>query len=76
MTLDLAKGTLYKHFASKDELLLRILIDYEKRKLDMIIVEDGAGTGVARLVIQLVNLPHVRFYLIIFKNAFLQQPLD
>ena len=35
-----------------------ILIDYEKRKLDMIIVEDGAGTGVARLVLQLVNLPH------------------
>lgn len=45
MTLDLAKGTLYKHFTSKDELLLRILIDYEKRKLDMIIVEDGAGAG-------------------------------
>lgn len=58
LTLDLAKGTLYKHFASKDELLLRILIDYEKRKLDMIIVEDGAGAGVARLVLQLVNLPH------------------
>ena len=30
--LDLAKGTLYKHFASKDELLLRILI-HDERKL-------------------------------------------
>ena len=58
MTLDLAKGTLYKHFTSKDELLLRILIDYEKRKIDMIIVEDGAGAGVARLVLQLVKLAH------------------
>lgn len=58
LTLDLAKGTLYKHFSSKDELLMRILIDYEKRKLDMIVVEDGAGAGVARLVLQLLNLPH------------------
>lgn len=58
LTLDLAKGTLYKHFSSKDELLMRILINYEKRKLDMIVVEDGAGAGVARLVLQLLNLPH------------------
>lgn len=58
LTLDLAKGTLYKHFSSKDELLMRILIDYEKCKLDMIVVEDGAGAGVARLVLQLLNLPH------------------
>lgn len=58
LTLDLAKGTLYKHFSSKDELLMRILIDYEKRKLDMIVVEDGAGAGVARLVLQLLSLPH------------------
>ncbi|MFB6348971.1 TetR/AcrR family transcriptional regulator [Moraxella marmotae] len=58
LQLDLAKGTLYKHFASKDELLLRVLIDYEKRKLGMITVEDGAGAGVARLVLQLLNLPH------------------
>ena len=58
LTLDLAKGTLYKHFSSKDELLMRILKKKKKRKLDMIVVEDGAGAGVARLVLQLLNLPH------------------
>lgn len=58
MQLDLAKGTLYKHFASKDELLMRILIDFEKRKFMMNDVDDGAGAGVARLVLQLLNLPH------------------
>ncbi len=29
--LDLAKGTLYKHFSSKDELYLRIIIRYEEQ---------------------------------------------
>lgn len=58
MQLDLAKGTLYKHFSSKDELLMRILIDFEKRKFLMNDVNDGAGAGVARLVLQLLNLPH------------------
>lgn len=58
LQLDLAKGTLYKHFSSKDELLLRILIRYEERKLQIISVDDGAGAGVARLVLQLLNLPH------------------
>lgn len=58
IALDLAKGTLYKHFSSKDELLMRILIDYERRKLDMIVVEDSAAAGVARLVLQLLNLPN------------------
>lgn len=57
LQLDLAKGTLYKHFASKDELLLRILIDYEKKMLSMNDVGDGAGAGVARMVLQLLNLP-------------------
>lgn len=57
LQLDLAKGTLYKHFASKDELLLRILIDYEKEMLSMNDVGDGAGAGMARMVLQLLNLP-------------------
>ncbi|OOS23422.1 TetR family transcriptional regulator [Moraxella pluranimalium] len=58
LQLDLAKGTLYKHFSSKDELLLRILIDYEQRMFLMNDVGDGAGAGVARIVLQLLNLPH------------------
>lgn len=57
LQLDLAKGTLYKHFGSKDELLLRILIDYERRLLAMNDVGDSAGAGVARMVLQLLNLP-------------------
>lgn len=57
LQLDLAKGTLYKHFASKDELFLRILINYERRMLAMNEVKDGAGAGVARVVLQLLNLP-------------------
>lgn len=56
--LDLAKGTLYKHFVSKDELLLRILIDYEERMYAVNIIDDGAGAGVARMVLQQLLLPH------------------
>ncbi|MDO4894053.1 TetR/AcrR family transcriptional regulator [Moraxella sp.] len=57
LQLDLAKGTLYKHFASKDELLLRILIDYENRLFGMNDVNDGAAAGIARMVLQMLNLP-------------------
>ena len=39
--LDLAKGTLYKHFVSKDELLVRILIEYEKRMYAVNAIDDG-----------------------------------
>lgn len=55
--LDLAKGTLYKHFVSKDELLLRLLIEYEKKLYEMNAIDDGAGAGVARMVLQLLLLP-------------------
>lgn len=55
--LDLAKGTLYKHFVSKDELLLRLLIEYEKHLYEMNAIDDGAGAGVARMVLQLLLRP-------------------
>lgn len=55
--LDLAKGTLYKHFVSKDELLLRLLIEYEKRLHEMIMIDDGVGAGVARMVLQVLLRP-------------------
>ena len=55
--LDLAKGTLYKHFVSKDELLLHLLIEYEKRLYEMNSIHDGAGAGVARMVLQLLLRP-------------------
>ena len=50
--LDLAKGTLYKHFTSKDELFLRLIICYENQLLDISCIDDSAGAGVARLVLQ------------------------
>lgn len=56
--LDVAKGTLYKHFKSKDELLLRILIDYEKRLYTINQIDDGAGAGVVRMVLQQLLRPH------------------
>lgn len=55
--LDLAKGTLYKHFMGKDELLLRLLIEYEKCLYEMNTIDDGAGAGVARIVLQLLLCP-------------------
>ena len=55
--LDLAKGTLYKHFVSKDELLLRLLKENEKRLYEMNAIDDGAGAGVARMVLQLLLRP-------------------
>lgn len=38
--LDIAKGTLYKHIASKDELYLKILIRYEKSLADINAIKD------------------------------------
>ncbi len=54
--LDLAKGTLYKHFSSKDELYLRIIIRYEKRLFLINQIDDCSSAGVSRMILQqLVN---------------------
>lgn len=54
--LDLAKGTLYKHFSSKDELFLRIIIRYEEHLLEINRIDDDASAGVARMILyQLLN---------------------
>ncbi len=54
--LDLAKGTLYKHFASKDELFLRIIIRYEEQLFTISSIDDEAAAGVARVILsQLLN---------------------
>lgn len=54
--LDLAKGTLYKHFVSKDELFLRIIIRHEKALFDNSRIGDEPSAGVARIVLyQLLN---------------------
>ena len=50
--LDLAKGTLYKHFSSKDELYLRIIIRYEEQLFEINRVDDCASAGVARMILQ------------------------
>lgn len=49
--LGLAKGTLYKHFASKDELLLQVLIEHEKNTLKHALIEDGASAVIARMML-------------------------
>ena len=54
--LDLAKGTLYKHFTSKDELFLRIIIRHEQQLLALSEIGDCAAAGVSRIILfQLVN---------------------
>ena len=54
--LDLAKGTLYKHFSSKDELFLRIIIRHEEHLLALGEIDDAPSAGVARVILyQLLN---------------------
>lgn len=50
--LDLAKGTLYKHFSSKDELYLRIIIRYEEQLFEINKIEDCPSAGVSRMILQ------------------------
>ncbi|WP_367103984.1 TetR/AcrR family transcriptional regulator [uncultured Psychrobacter sp.] len=50
--LDLAKGTLYKHFSSKDELYLRIIIRYEEQLFEINQIDDCPSAGIARLIFQ------------------------
>jgi AcrR family transcriptional regulator len=50
--LDLAKGTLYKHFSSKDELYLRIIIRYEEQLSEINRIDDCPSAGVARMIFQ------------------------
>ncbi|MFW2176403.1 MULTISPECIES: TetR/AcrR family transcriptional regulator [unclassified Moraxella] len=49
--LDLAKGTLYKHFASKDELFLRIIIRHEEHLLAVSLIDDEISAGVSRFIL-------------------------
>lgn len=55
--LELAKGTLYKHFTSKDELLLSVLIEYEKEALQPTLITDGASASVVRVMLFFLNFP-------------------
>lgn len=55
--LDLAKGTLYKHFSSKDELYLRIIIRYEEQLFDINKIDDSVSAGVSRMILQQLTNP-------------------
>ena len=55
--LNLAKGTLYKHFSSKDELLLSVLIEYQKQALSVGCIDDGASSNVVRMMLFKLNHP-------------------
>jgi len=50
--LALAKGTLYKHLSSKDELYLRIIIRYEEQLFEINRIDDCPSAGVARMIFQ------------------------
>lgn len=56
LELDLAKGTLYKHFQSKDELYLMLIIRNEEALLSMI--KDNQGDFPARLVFYMLHHLH------------------
>lgn len=49
--LELSKGTLYKHFTGKDELLLQVLIEHEKNSLRHALIDDGASATIARMML-------------------------
>lgn len=55
--LDIAKGTLYKHFSSKDELYLQILINYEKSLATINAINDDPSAKITRMVLQLLLRP-------------------
>lgn len=55
--LDIAKGTLYKHIASKDELFIKILIRYEKSLADINAIKDDPSAQITRMVLQLLLRP-------------------
>ncbi|MDO4251311.1 MAG: TetR/AcrR family transcriptional regulator [Moraxella sp.] len=56
-SLGIAKGTLYKHFKSKDELYLRLLIRYERQLLAINSINDSAMASLARLMLQALLEP-------------------
>lgn len=55
--LDLAKGTLYKHFSSKDELLLLVLIEYQKQALHASRIHDSPSAGIVRMMLIHLSCP-------------------
>lgn len=56
-TLALAKGTLYKHFGSKDELLLHLLIRHETRLAISHEIDDDPSARLARWLFSVLHTP-------------------
>lgn len=48
-TVGISKATLYQHFPSKDDLMVRLVVDYFDRLLDLVEQPDGEAGPVARL---------------------------
>lgn len=62
--LDIAKGTLYKHFSSKDDLLFQLLIRHENQLLQSHQIDDDASARLTRWLMYLLYQPKqtIMFY--------------
>jgi AcrR family transcriptional regulator len=68
--LDLAKGTLYKHFQSKDELFLHLIIRHEQTLLDLVLNSTGVFQELLMTYMQhLLNHPQRTAYYISSKSV-------
>lgn len=55
--LDIAKGTLYKHFGSKDELYIQLLIAYENQLYERYDSTDSPAVSLARTLLEPLIYP-------------------
>lgn len=57
VSVDIAKGTLYKHFVSKNELFLHILIRHEKTLYTENLIDDSPSAVLVRMLLQSLIRP-------------------
>ena len=69
--LDLAKGTLYKHFQSKDELYMLLIVRNERMLLEMVQDKEKPFQSIWHSLCCIIYIiPNVQCYFIKSKNAY------
>lgn len=69
--LDLAKGTLYKHFQSKDELYMLLIVRNERMLLEMVQDKEKPFQSIWHSLCCIIYIiPNVQCYSIKSKNAY------